>query len=320
MLPIVILTFIAVFLAIWAIYLTGTAIKESPKAELKRRLRMLTADKESHMPEYMRKDLVKDMPAMERLTSHIRFLMHINMLSEKSGVRLSLTQFSMVSALAMVFGVLLGLVIDRGFVPVITLAVLFSIIPYIYLLQKKKQRLDKFTEQFPDALMMMSRSLRVGHPLTSAMQMISQEMPEPTASLFRDAYDQQMLGIRLRDSLSSMGDRIDSIDFRFFVTTVNVHSEIGGNLAELLDKLGATIRERLRVKRQIRVYTAQARLSGYILAVLPLVAFFLLHFIILPGYGDLLIKTTMGNYMIAIAIMAQIVGFLFIRKIINIRI
>jgi tight adherence protein B len=148
---------------------------------------------------------------------------------------------------------------------------------------------------------------------------VGQEISEPVGGLFKTAYDQQFLGLRLIDALANMNERIDSLDLRFFTTAVGINTEVGGNLAEILDKLAETIRERVKVRRQVRVYTAQARMSGYILAFLPVIAFILFRFM-LPGYEDELLNSTKGIYVLISAAVMQVIGFLVIRKIINIRI
>ena len=196
---------------------------------------------------------------------------------------------------------------------------MISVIPFVYLEVMKRRRIDKFTEHFPDALTMIARSLRAGHSFTSAIQLVGQELSDPVGELFKTAYDQQILGLRVTDALDNLNERIESLDLRFFTTAVGVNTEIGGNLAEVLDNLAQTIRERLRIRRQIRVYTAQGRMSGYVLAALPIVAFIMFN-ILIPGYEEVLLKEKLGRYVFILAGSMQLIGFLFIRKIINIRI
>jgi len=192
--------------------------------------------------------------------------------------------------------------------------------PFIYLNVMKGKRSEKFTEQLPDALTMISRSLRAGHSITSAIELVGQEMAAPLGELFKTAFDQQNLGLRVADTIANMTERINSIDLRFFVTVITINTEVGGNLAEILDRLAETIRQRLTIRRQVRVYTAQGRMSGYLLAALPIVAFVMMHFVMIPGYEDPLIKEQQGRYILMAAVVSQFIGFLIIRKIINIRI
>jgi tight adherence protein B len=199
------------------------------------------------------------------------------------------------------------------------IALILLAAPFVYLDVLKRRRIDKFTEQLPDVLTMIGRSLRAGHSLNSAIELAGKEMPEPAGGLFKTAFEQQKLGLPAADTLANMTLRMESLDLRFFVVVVSINSEVGGNLAEILDKLADTIRERLKIRRQVRVYTAQGRMSGYLLAALPIVTFIVLNFL-LPGYEDVLIKEKGGQKVLMVAALMQITGFFIIRKIINIRI
>jgi tight adherence protein B len=165
----------------------------------------------------------------------------------------------------------------------------------------------------------MSRSLKAGHSLAMAIQVVGNEMPNPISGLFKSVYEEQMYGLSVRDALSHMINRMDTTDLRFFVTAVNIYREIGGNLSEILENLAKTIRERLKIRRQVRVYTAQARFSGYTLVVLPIAAAIMLYFIS-PNYLGEFIKEKQGRVLIATAVILQIIGGLVIKKIINIKI
>jgi tight adherence protein B len=189
----------------------------------------------------------------------------------------------------------------------------------LYLHHRRRLRLQKFTEQLPDALTMIARSLRAGHSLTGAMELLGQELSAPAGELFRTVYEQQKLGIRINEALAKLLENMNSLDLRFFVTIVNINSEVGGNLAEILEKLADTIRSRLQIRRQVNVYTAQGRLSGYILAVLPIIAFIGLYFLI-PGYLDVFFREPKPQHILAAAVGMEVMGFFFIRKIIDIRI
>jgi len=144
-------------------------------------------------------------------------------------------------------------------------------------------------------------------------------MPEPTGGLFKIAYEQQQLGMRITDSLRTLLKKIESIDLHFFVTIVRINNETGGNLAEILDKLADTVRSRLQIRRQVTVYTAEGRMSGYVLALLPVVVFIGFYFL-KPGYMNVFFTDRNCQLVLFVAVMAQIIGFLVIRKIVDIRI
>lgn len=197
---------------------------------------------------------------------------------------------------------------------------ILSLIPTIILKKNINKRLLMFTQQFPDALNMISSSLRVGHPLMASFETVVQEMPQPVSNVFKTAVDEISLGIDVKDALNSMVKIIPaSLDLRFFVTAVLIQREVGGNLAELLDGLSTTIRERFKLLGQLKVQTAQTRFSGLLLSVMPPLIGITI-FIISPEYMEPLLKTQQGNLALLGAIFLTLLGLYFINKITNIEI
>ncbi len=192
-------------------------------------------------------------------------------------------------------------------------------LPYMYLLNRRQARLKKFQEQLPDALDMAARSLRAGHSFTSALQVVSQEMQEPIAKVFRLAYDEQGYGIPIPEALNHMTRSVNSVDLRFFITAVNVQRETGGNLAEILEKLGMTIRERFKVLEAAQGIYRAGEAFGIYLAVLPLALLAVLS-VLNPKYIKVLFTTRAGIIMMVVAFALQVVGLFVIRKIIQIKI
>ena len=135
-----------------------------------------------------------------------------------------------------------------------------------------RQRLARFDEQFPDAIDLLARAVRAGHAFTTGFELIAAEMPEPVAGEFRIVYDQQQLGLPLREALDQLALRVPSGDVMVFVSALQIQRETGGNLAEILDKLSHVIRERFKLHRQIRVFTAEGRMSLWVLIAVPFVA------------------------------------------------
>ncbi len=194
-----------------------------------------------------------------------------------------------------------------------------ALIPYFILRHRRTQRLDRFEEGLPEAIDLLSRAIRAGHPLSSGVGMVGDEAPEPVASEFRTLFEEQRFGIPIDEALMGMVDRVQLIDVRIFTTAVLVQREVGGNLAELLDSIARTMRERFTIRRQLRVYTAQGRLSGYVLAVMPFIVGTGL-WILDPDYMGALLFTYLGRLMLGIAFTMWIFGFFWIRKIVNIEI
>lgn len=196
-------------------------------------------------------------------------------------------------------------------------APLFGSIPYLVVRRIRTKRLDKFEEQFPESIELMARALRAGHTFPTGLLMVSEEIPDPVGTEFKLVYDRQNFGMPMADALKSLADRIPILDARFFVTAVLTQRETGGNLSEVLDNLASVIRDRFKVKRQVRVVTAHGRITGWILAGLPPSLAGILC-IISPDHMSMLVNDPLGIKMIAVAGTMQIIGTLIIRKLVNV--
>ncbi len=203
------------------------------------------------------------------------------------------------------------------FVPINGL-VLFTL-PFLWLWNKRRVRLKKFAAQLPDALELVARALRAGHSLQAGMHVVAEEMPAPIAQEFGRVFEEQNLGIPIEESLKSLCDRVPNLDLRFFVTSVGIQRQTGGDLAEILDKIGYVVRERYRILGQVQALTGEGRLSGIVLIALPFALFaFMLN--TKPDYIEPLWTTDLGKKMSAFGIIAQILGAIVIKKIVNIKV
>jgi tight adherence protein B len=196
-------------------------------------------------------------------------------------------------------------------------AVLASFIPVNIVKYKRTLRMRKFEEQFPEALDLLGRAMRAGHAFTTGIEMVGNEMPDPLGPEFKILYDQQNYGMPLPDALKLFAERIPVLDARFFVTAVLIQRESGGNLSEVLDNLAHVIRERFRVKRQIRVISAHGRITGWILVCLP-PSLAIVLFAINAETRELMFYDPLGQQMMVVAGTLQVVGTLIMRKIINV--
>lgn len=190
-------------------------------------------------------------------------------------------------------------------------------VPYLWLRRRRTKRIRDFEEHFPEAIDLLTRSIRAGHALNTGLQVIAEESPEPISTEFRQVFEEQRYGLPLRESLLGMADRIDLVDVRMFVTAILIQRESGGNLAENLENLGQLIRERFRFHRDIRTKTAHGRITGLVLVLAPIAAGMGLA-MINPEYMAPLWEEQVGRYMIAGAAGLQILGFLAIRRIVDI--
>jgi len=193
------------------------------------------------------------------------------------------------------------------------------LVPLAWLLNKRRVRLKTFASQLPDALELVARALRAGHSLAAGMHVVAEEMPAPISAEFGRVYEEQNLGVPVEDSLKAICERVPNLDLRFFVTSVLIQRQTGGDLAEILDKIGYVIRERYRILGQVKALTAEGRLSGVILIALPFGLFFLmLH--IKPDYVEKLWTHPIGIKMSIVAIIMQLLGAAVIKKIVDIKV
>ena len=212
-----------------------------------------------------------------------------------------------------------ALIVTRSVPGGIVATVLGAMLPNLYVRRRRTKRLNAFEELLPESIDLVGRALRAGHPLTAGFKMAADDGSEPVAGEFRRVFEEQRFGLPLQESLLGMADRVDLVDVRILVTAILIQREVGGNLAEILDNLAAVVRARFTIRRQLRVYTAQGRLTGYLLAALPLILFSILY-MLNPSYMSILFTDPVGKLLILVAVSMQLVGFLWIRKIINIEI
>jgi tight adherence protein B len=199
------------------------------------------------------------------------------------------------------------------------LGIVLALVPLAWLLHKRASRLKKFSAQLPEALELVARALRAGHSLAAGLHVVAEEMPTPVADEFNRVYEEQNLGIPIDDALRSMCERVPNLDLRFFVTSVCIQRMTGGDLSEILDKIGYVIRERFRILGQVKALTAEGRLSGVILLALPVVLFLMmLH--IKYDYVEKLWTNELGVKMSCYALGLQVAGALVIRKIVDIKV
>jgi tight adherence protein B len=211
------------------------------------------------------------------------------------------------------------LIVTRWLPPAILGAVIGAVLPYSIVRRKRNKRMYAFEEQLPEAIDLLGRAIRAGHPISAGLKMVADETADPIQSEFRRTHEENRFGLPFEDALLAMADRVNIVDVRILTTAILIQREVGGNLAEVLDNLANVIRVRFNIRRQLRVYTAQGRFSGYVLAVLP-IAVGVAIYSINPPYIRLLFTDPVGKLLVLMAVVFQIVGFLWIRKIVDIEI
>jgi tight adherence protein B len=199
------------------------------------------------------------------------------------------------------------------------MAICFAFMPFAWLIIKRKRRMQKFAGQLPEALELISRALRAGHSLASGFNLVAHEMSEPISKEFGRAFEEQNLGMPLESALEGLTERVPNLDLKFFATAVILQRQTGGDLAEILDKIGYLIRERFKIWGQVQALTGEGRLSGIVLLALP-PALFVAVYRMNPDYLMLLFTDDLGKKMLVGGIVMQLFGALVIRKIVNIRV
>jgi tight adherence protein B len=250
------------------------------------------------------------------------FSRHAQKQIQQAGLPWSATHLLAAMALLCVPGLGLGALI--GFlgsrvVTAIVMAVVFGFLPYLYVRRKRKKRMDTLEEQLPEALDFLSRSMRAGHAFTITLQMVGEELADPLGQEFRTLFNEQNLGASLEAALRNFAERVPMLDVRFFTSSVLLQRQTGGNLAEILTRLAYVIRERFRLKGQVRAASAHGRLTATILVMLPIGTVIGLM-LVAPGYIQGMAGDPLGRWLIGSAVFLQIIGNFFIRKIINIKV
>lgn len=259
-------------------------------------------------------------PAIQKfLAQSSRIVVPLEQLVQQSGLHLTVGTLVLGTFLVASITVAVAMQLGVALWSALAVSCLVAMLPYTFVRHAAKRRIAKFEEQFPEAIDLIARALRAGHALTSALGMVSEEIADPVRSEFTLLHDRQNYGMPLPDALRSFGERVPSLDARFFVTAVLTQRDAGGNLSEVLDNLAAVIRERFKLKRQVRTLSAHGRITGWILGVLPFAIGAALY-VVAPDHISKLFIDPMGHLIIAAAFVLQVIGVAAIRKIVNIEV
>jgi len=272
----------------------------------------------SDEPSIVKEVTFSTVPAFDKFLRHNRLAVGLHLLIEQCDLKWTVGQVVIITLLLVCVGAALGnwwiapgLL---GWLPGLAL----GIVPYLLLLQKRKRRSRRFAELLPEAIDLMSRGLRAGQALPATIETIARESDDPLRAEFRRAADEQSFGLPFREAMLNLSRRMPVPDLQFLVTAILVQKETGGNLAQILDKTSHVLRERVRAAGQMRIRTAQGRITGGILIGLPFAIFFAMNFVN-PGYGKVLFDNPTGQLFVIIAAIAMAVGIFAIRRIVNVR-
>jgi tight adherence protein B len=259
------------------------------------------------------------MPAFDRFVGGTTRGSALGRWIEQSGVKTTIS--------AVLFAGI-GLAVALGFVVMLLVkaqwgflfgAIIGFALPFMYLRMKRTKRVRAFEEGFPEALDLIARALKAGHAFITGLKMVADEMPEPIGPEFRKTFDEQNFGLPLKDALENLTMRVPGLDVRFFATAVLIQRETGGNLSEILENLAHVVRERFKILRQVRVYTAHGRMTAYVLLALPAVLCIALAFIN-PDHMNVLFREHMGQMLLMVAVVMQAIGYFWIKQVIKIEV
>ncbi len=260
-----------------------------------------------------------DLPLINALLRRMKVAVNVNTLIKRANSDWTVGRLLFGAlAIAIIVGGLVGAYFHNALVGLVV-GIAAGNGPYLYLIMKRNARLRKFEAILPDAIDLLGRALRAGHAVTAAIEMVAREIPDPVGMEFRRVFEEQTFGLPIREALLNLAKRVPVADLQFLVTAMLVQKETGGNLAEILDKAGVVIRERSRLLGQLRIYTAQGRLTGWILGLLPLIMFWVMSFVN-SNYARNLIDDPMGRKAIWIGLGLMVIGVWIIRKIVDIKV
>jgi tight adherence protein B len=311
----------ALFLVLGA-FLLATQGSDAKRARLQKRLAEALLHS-SHTEDVeiilARNVLMSEIPWMNRVLVNVQGALHLKRILDQADLHITPSKLVMFAGLAGMLGALAAGVATQSVGMMIVAGIVTATLPFLYVWFKRKKRLGMFLELLPDALDLVSRALSAGHAFSEALHMVATEMPEPIAGEFQKTYEEQNLGLSLKLALENLTQRIPLLDLQMCVTAIMIQRETGGNLAEILEKVAYTIRERFRIMGDLKTLTTSSRMSAWLLCGLP-IAVSLVITLMNPEYMSILWKDPRGHFLIALALFMQLTGMLIVRKILNIKI
>jgi tight adherence protein B len=324
---IAILIFVVVALGVFVV--ASLLDQRSSQARLLRERLATVQEAASRQPSeelaLLRDEMLSKIPALDNLLRRSSRISNLQPFLEQADLKIRAGNILVLCLFSAVAMAIIGYILAGSLPP--NQALLFAavglvvggFVPYSYASYRRNKRFQKFEELFPEAIDTLARAVRAGHAFTTALELIANELSEPVASEFRKLFEEQKFGLPVRDALMNLAERMPLVDVKFFVTAVMLQRETGGNLAEILDNLSYVIRERFKIMRQVRVYTAQGRLTMLLLMGLPPVIVVTM-LTTSPAFIHPLFADPIGHVLVVAGIVLQTLGYFVIRKIIQIRV
>jgi tight adherence protein B len=319
MLAPVLLVFLVVVGVFAGVYWLAFARPEAAEhRQLRKRLRPAREAAEDEEQNFVERPPGVERPPIDELLSKTGGLIRpLELAIERAGLTMRVSALVAMCAGAGLVGAVIMARLSPNPAVAVPLGLCAAWLPYAWVRFKARRRVAQFEEQFPEAIELIARALRAGHAFTTGLALVAEELPDPVGGEFRLVYDRQNFGMPVADALHLFAERVPLLDARFFATAVLTQRESGGNLAEILDNLGSVIRQRFRVRRQIKVVTAHAKLTGWVLVAMPL-ATAIAMLVVAPDHILTLVIDPVGQQMLMAAVSLWVIGFLIIRKIIDV--
>ena len=312
--------FILFVMIIEGTYLVFARRRRSEKKAVRKRLKTLSSGGiEEESRDIVRKKLLSQIPWLNQLLLKFRWIDRMNLFLEQAGTERSLGFFISLSLFLAAAGLYGASRINVGGMVSILVAAVLGTTPFFYISLLRRRRMQKFQEQFPEALDLIARALRAGHAFTGGLKLVADEMRDPIGTEFEKTLNEINFGVGVPEALRNLAARVACPDLKFFVISVVIQRESGGNLAEILEKIAYLIRERFRLLGRIRVLAAQGKMSAAILIVIPFIVALGIS-ILNPKYIRILSTDPGGRLMVVFALIFMIIGVLVMRKIIAIKV
>jgi tight adherence protein B len=315
-----ILVFLAVVFLIEGIYWIWGVFTNPEKKKIERLKRTVT--EEGHEEEeihVVKSKVMSEIPWLNRLLLNLTEINKLDRLMKQADSRYPLGFYLLLSPFLGCIGLYFGVTLLHQMVGGLALAVFLGTAPFFYLVYKRRKRMLKFEKQLPEALELIARSLKAGHAFAGGLKMVSEELPAPAGTEFGKTFDEINYGIAVSQALKNLAERVDVTDLKFFVVSVIIQRETGGNLAEVLENISHIVRERFVLAGQVKALTAEGRLSALVLCLLPFFIAFII-FLLNPEYIKLLFDDPIGLVLIGAALFMILLGIIVIKRITTLRV
>ena len=312
--------FLTIVLLAEGVYFVSKTGKKPEQKKIKKRLRTLSSGNfKSAEIDIARKRLLSDVPWFNRMLFNFSVVPKLERLLEQANISHPVGYYLLLTLLFAACGYMAGSLLTVNFLIAVLLACAASTMPFLYVYYMRSKRMSKFERQLPDALDLVVRALKAGHAFSAGLRMVADEFEDPVGTEFGNTMDEINFGVGVSDALINLTNRVDCPDLQFFVVSVIIQKETGGNLAEILEKISHLIRERFKFNGRVRVLSSEGKLSAAVLISLPfLISFYM--FMVNPKFLEPLLNDPIGKILMAVAVVMMIIGTLVMKKMISIKV